>query len=563
MGYATLPAKISSPTLSGMTHSTVDYIVIGAGSAGCAVAARLSEDKSSRILLIEAGGGNRKLAVKAPLAFAKQFHTKLDWDYWTEPEPHLNDRRIYSPRGKLMGGSSSMNAMLYIRGNRVDYDGWAAAGAHGWSYDDVLPVFKRCESNDEFDDEYHGTTGPLKVTRIPDPDPVSLALVDAAVELGVARTADFNGASHVGAGQMQVNQHRGMRFGAAEAYLAPLTRRANLRVRTNTLVTKIVIEHGRAVGVDVADGKGGTERVIARNEVILSGGSFNTPALLQHSGIGPADFLRSVGVVPIIDLPAVGENLMEHPLVYNTYELTGGHLGFSDAEEPRHLANWLLRRRGKLTSNFAECGAHINTDSSAAVPNFQLLFGPGFFFEGGAMSWDAPAATVAVSYLAPTSRGTVRIRSNDPTRKPAISYNMLASQAEVEDMIDGVEFARMLAATEKARSVLGAEITPGPGVRTRDEIAAWVRSSAQHTYHPTSSARIGTPHDGVVDPHLRVHGVEGLRIADCSVMPTIIRGNTNAAAIMIGERCADFIRAASTPNSKASNVIWPVEQRTS
>ncbi|MFC9555980.1 GMC family oxidoreductase [Rhodococcus sp. NPDC056960] len=523
-----------------MSHEA-DYIVIGAGSAGCAVAARLSERKTARVLLLEAGGGNRRLEVKVPAAFSQQFHGKLDWDYWTDPEPHLNGRRLFSPRGKMVGGSSEMNAMIYLRGNRLDYDSWSENGATGWSYADVLPIFKRFESNDEFGGTYHGTTGALKVTRIPDPDPVSLALVEAAAALGIERNNDFNGETQDGTGRVQVTQHRGMRFGSAEAYLAPIARRRNLEVRSDTLVTRIIVERGRAVAVETSDRNGNTERINARAEIIVSGGAFNTPALLQHSGIGPADFLRSVGVKPVVDLPAVGENLMEHPLVYTTYELTGGHIGIADATKPKYLLEWLLRRRGKLTSNVAETAAHVRTDAAMPAPNFQCLFAPGYFYDHGQMAWDVPAATIAMSYIAPRSRGTVRIRSNDPTRKPRVAYNMLSTRAEMDEMIDAVDLARDIAATGPARAVLGTEITPGRDVRTRDEVEAWIRTSVQHTYHPACTARIGTPDDGVVDPQLRVHGVEGLRVADTSVMPTIIRGNTNAPAIMIGERCADFL----------------------
>ncbi|NMN99192.1 GMC family oxidoreductase [Antrihabitans stalactiti] len=531
-----------------------DYIVIGAGSGGCAVAARLSEDRSARVLLIEAGGSNRKLEVKAPLAFAKQFHSKLDWDYWSEPEPHLNGRRIFSPRGKMLGGCSSMNAMIYIRGNRLDYDTWAANGADGWSYNDVLPYFVRAERNEHIHDQFHGKTGPLNVTRVRDVDPVSVALVDAAADaLNIPENNDFNGASQDGVGQFQVTQRRGIRFSAREAYLR--ARRRNLTIRTNTLVHKILLDNGRATGVEVADDKGNVERITASREVILAAGAFNTPALLQHSGIGPAEHLRSVGVEPIVDLPAVGEHLMEHPLVYLTYELSNGHVGLFDAEDPRHLKNWLLHRRGKLASNVAETGGHIRSDSALAAPNFQILFAPAFFYNHGAMAWDTPAATIAMSYIAPSSRGRVRIRTSDPTRKPAVTYNMLGRDSEMEEMIDAVELARRIAASAPARGVLGAEITPGAAVQSRADIAAWIRSTVQHTYHPSCTARIGSPTDGVVDPQLRVHGVPNLRIADASVMPTIIRGNTNATAIMIGERCADFVRAdLATAPVKAGRV---------
>ncbi|OHU75916.1 GMC family oxidoreductase, partial [Mycobacteroides chelonae] len=468
--------------------------------------------------------------------------TKIDWDYWSEPQPHLNGRRIFSPRGRMLGGCSSMNAMIYLRGNRLDFDQWAADGATGWSYDDVLPYFKRAERNEHLHNQFHGTTGPLNVSRIKDVDPVSTALVAAAVDaLGVPRNPDFNGAVQDGFGQFEVTQRNGMRFSASDAYLRSYPRR-NLTIRTRTVVTKIIVDRGRAVGVEVLGKRGDTERIAVAGEIILAAGAFNTPALLQHSGIGKAAYLRSVGVHPVVDLPAVGRHLMEHPLVYATYELSKGLSGLYDAEHPRHLANWLLRRRGKLSSNVAECGGHFRTAASMPAPNFQVLFAPAFFYNHGSMGWDTPAATIAMSYIAPQSRGWVRIRNSDPTRKPAFNYNMLSTQTEMDEMIDAVERARDIAAAVPARQVLGAEITPGPGVQTRSEIADWIRTSVQHTYHPTCTARIGTPEDGVVDPQLRVHGVHGLRVADASAMPTVIRGNTNATAIMIGERCADFVR---------------------
>jgi choline dehydrogenase len=532
--------------------SGFDYIVIGAGSAGCAVAARLSENPGTSVLLVEAGGSNRKLEVRAPLAFSKQFHTKIDWDYWTEPEPQLHGRRIYSPRGKMLGGSSSMNAMIYIRGNRLDYDAWADGGATGWSYDDVLPLFKRAENNEQLSDEFHGRGGPLNVTRIRDVDPVCAALAEGAASLGIPRNEDFNGARQDGVGQFQVTHRHGMRWSAAEAYLRPARKRSNLTVRTNALVTRVIVERGRAVAIELSDAKGRTERIDAGSEIVLAAGAFNTPALLQHSGIGPADYLRSVGVSPVANIPTVGENLMEHPLVYVNYELAEGNVGMFDAEEPKHALKWLLLRRGKLASNFAEIGAHIRTDPTMPAPNFQFLLGAGFFFAHGLVPWDAPAAVLGLSFIAPRSRGTVRVRSANPSRKPAVTYNMLSEQSEMDEMIDAVERAREIAASGPARAVLASEITPGPQVRSREEIADWIRASCQHTYHASCTARIGSPEDGVVDSELRVHGIERLRIADCSVMPSVTRGNTHAPAVMIGERAADLIRGAGSTASPAT-----------
>jgi choline dehydrogenase len=544
-----------------MPAAGFDYIVIGAGSGGCAVAARLSEDPQARVLLVEAGGSNRKLEVRAPLAFAQQFHTKIDWDYWTEPEPHLNGRLIYSPRGKMLGGSSSMNAMIYIRGNKLDYDAWSEGGADGWSYDDVLPAFRLAENNEQLSNEFHRQGGPLNVTKIKQVDPICRAYVEAAAELGIPRNEDFNGARQDGVGQFQVTHRRGMRWSSNEAYLKPARKRSNLTIRTNAHATKVIVAHGRAVAVELGDSKGKRERIEASSEVIVAGGAFNTPALLQHSGIGPADFLRSVGVAPLVDLPAVGENLMEHPLVYVNHELAPGNVGLFDAEDPKHALKWLLLRRGKLASNFAECGAHIRTDPTMPAPNFQFLFGAGFFLEHALVSWDAPAGVMGLSMIAPRSRGTVRIRDTDAMRKPAVTYNMLSEPSEMDEIVDAVERAREIAAAGPARAVLGAEITPGPNVRTRLEIAAWVRTTCQHTYHPACTARIGSPEDGAVDSELRVHGVERLRVADCSVMPTVTRGNTHAPTVMIGERCAEFIRRPASASTATQPPVTAGETR--
>jgi choline dehydrogenase len=528
-----------------------DAIVIGGGTAGCVLANRLSEDHGRAVLLVEAGKSNLRLDVRAPAAFAAQFHSKVDWDFWTEPQPETGYRRLFSPRAKMLGGCSSMNAMIYIRGNRLDYDTWAAEGADGWSYDEVLPLFKRSEHNEQFSDAFHGTGGPLNVTQIRDIDPVSRALVDAAASIGIERNDDFNGERQEGTGQFQVTHRKGMRWSTAEGFLRPARRRSNLTVRTGAQVTRVVLDGDRASAIELKQGKT-FERVGCSGEIILCAGAFNTPALLQHSGIGPAGHLRAVGIEALVDLPAVGENLMEHPIAYTNYELAGGRTGLFDAENPRHLVNWLLRRRGKLTSNIGETGAHVRTDAAMAAPNFQMLFSPAYFYEHGLQSWDAPAGSIVASFIAPESRGWVRVQSADPVRKPAVQLNMLSTEGEMAQMVDAIGLAREIAGAAAAAGVLGAELNPGPSVRTREEIAAWVRATAQHTYHPACTARIGSESDGVVDPQLRVHGVQGLRVADTSIMPTVTHGNTMAPAIMIGERCADLIRTPAAATTKTT-----------
>jgi choline dehydrogenase-like flavoprotein len=523
-----------------------DNVVIGAGSAGCAVAARLSEDEGRRVLLVEAGGSARRLDVRMPAAFPKQFHSKVDWDYWTEPEPALAERRIYEPRGRMLGGSSAMNAMIYMRGNRLDYDGWAEHGATGWSYPDVLPLFRRAEHNEQLRDDFHGRGGPLNVTTIPNLDPVTQRMLDAAVSVGLAPNPDFNGERQDGVGRYQVTQRRGRRWTAADGYLRGARRRAGLDVRTRTQATRLVVERDRVVGVELRRGRS-AQRVAVSGETVLCAGSFNTPALLQHSGVGPADHLRALGIQPVLDLPSVGEGLMEHAIAYCTWELAGGQMGLADAEEPRHLLRWLALGRGKLASNVGEAGGFFRSDPSLPAPDIQLYLAPAYFVEHGLQTWDAPAMTIALSCVAPQSRGSVLVRSADPLRKPAVRLNLLAAQAEVDAMLAGVDLAREIAAAGPLAGSVGMEISPGAQVRSRDELVRWLRAGVQHTYHPACTAAIGPAGEGAVDPELRLHGIEGLRVADCSVMPTVIRGNTHAPAVMIGERCAELMRAPGSP----------------
>lgn len=523
---------------------TYDHVVVGAGSAGCAVAARLSEDPGCEVLLIEAGGSNKRLEVKAPAAFANQFGTKVDWEYWTEPEENLLGRRLHEPRGKMLGGSSSMNAMLYIRGNRADYEGWVAQGAEGWGPDDVLPYFKRSEHHADLGgDPYHGTGGPLHVERLRTPDPVTEVMLEAAYEVGHERNDDVNGARQDGGAVGHVCQRKGMRFDCAAAFLAPARRRDNLTILSKALVHRVLVRGGRAVGVELSRA-GRVQQVFATGEVVLSAGAFGTPEILQRSGIGPAELLGGLGIEVVADLPHVGANLMEHPLQLLNWELGGGHLGLSDAATTKSLAQWIATRKGKLCSNVAEAVVFFRTDSSMPAPNMEFHMAPAFFWEHGKVEHPRPAMSIGISYVAPRSRGSVRIRSADPTQKAAVRLNMLSEPGELAEMVQGIHMAREVIDATALDELRGAEINPGPYVRTDEALGEFVRATVEHTYHPSCTARIGSPEDGVVDPQLRVHGVDGLRVADASVFPTITRGNTHAPAVMVGERCAEFVSLA-------------------
>jgi choline dehydrogenase-like flavoprotein len=519
---------------------TFDYIVIGAGSAGCVVANRLSAREGRRVLVLEAGGSDRKIEVRAPAGFPAQFQTALDWNYTSEPEPGLFGRRIYLPRGKVLGGCSSMNAMIYIRGHRADYDGWASEfGATGWSYDEVLPYFKRSEDNAEIHDEYHGTGGELHVTRKRWLSPHGREFVDAAVAAGIKANDDFNGASQDGAGVFQVTVKDGRRWSAASAFLRPAMKRKNVEVRTGVLVRRILVEGGRAVGVEYAH-RGRVRRVRAESEIVLSAGAYGSPQILMLSGIGPADHLREVGIEPLVDSPNVGQHLQEHPLPFVNWQCRDANT-LDDATSPKYVAPWLARGAGKLSSTVVESGVHWRSDDALPSPDFQFLFAPVYFWEHGFRKSFAPALTVAPSYIGPRSRGSVRLRSADPAAPPRILNNMLTHDSEVDAVLKAIDLARDIATASPFAGSITGELNPGPSVRSRQELTDWLRATCEHTYHPACTARMGTAEDGVVDPQLRVHGVDGLRVADTSVMPKITSGNTNAPTIMIGERCADFV----------------------
>jgi choline dehydrogenase len=516
-----------------------DFVVVGAGSAGCVLANRLSAD-GSRVLLLEAGGSDRRLPVRAPAAFPALFQSPVDWNYMSEPEPALHGRRVYLPRGRMLGGSSSMNAMLYIRGNRSDYDRWASEdGAAGWSYEEVLPYFKRSEQNAEIADRYHGTSGELHVTSRRWLSPHWPRFVDSAAALGIERNPDFNGARQDGAGLLQTTTKGGRRWSSADAFLRPVRKRKGLRIAPRSTATRIILDGARATGVEYARG-GGLERARAEREVILAAGAYGSPQLLMLSGIGPADHLREQGIEVALDSPAVGSHLQEHPMAFinwRTRELPT----LDDATHPKYAGQWVATRRGKLSSTIAEAAIHWRSDDSLPAPDFQILFAAVYFWEHGFRKTGAPAMTIGVSYVGPSSRGSVRLRSADPTDHPRILNNMLSGDEEVEAFLRAIDLVRELAATPPLAALLGEELNPGRSIADRDSLVAWLRATCEHEYHPTCTCRIGPAGEGAVDPELRVHGIDALRVIDASVMPRVTSGNTHAPTVMIAERGAEFL----------------------
>jgi choline dehydrogenase len=519
-----------------------DYIIVGAGSAGCVLANRLTEDPSIRVLLLEAGGKDRSLKIKIPAAFPEQFHTKLDWDFATEPEPHVDGRSLFIPRGKALGGSSSMNAMLYVRGRPLDYDSWEAQGAPGWAYRDVLPYFIKSEDNVRGASEYHGAGGPLRVSEQRSPRPLNRRLLDASEGAGIPRIADYNGPEQDGVSMFQVTQKNGARFSAADAYLRPALKRPNLEVRTGMSVLGVELEGTRAVGVRLGKWRSGSELVRAEREVLLAAGAIGSPQLLLLSGIGPGKELADAGVQARHELPGVGRNLQDHPFVTMIWEVSERNTLYG-ADKPKPLAEWLLRRSGKLSSTVAEVVAFTRTRGGLPAADIQFHMGAAYFEDHGAETYDGDCMVIAPVLVSPKARGQVWLRSPDPTAKPRIITNSLSEPEDVESMVAGMRLAREIAAQPQLAEIALGELKPGAETLDREELEADLRRRLMLIYHPVGTARMSDTHpEAVVDAQLRVHGLEALRVIDASIMPSIVGGNTNAPTIMIAERGADLIR---------------------
>jgi choline dehydrogenase len=511
-----------------------DYVIIGAGSAGCVLAARLSEDPDVRVCLVEAGGADSAQEIHMPLGFPALTKTGVDWDLDSEHEPGLDGRRLYLPRGKVLGGSSSINAMVYIRGHRADYDGWAQDGAEGWSYEEVLPYFKRAEDNERGADTFHGSDGPLSVSDLRSDQPLTDRLLDAAIATGLEPNADFNGERQDGAGRYQVTQRDGLRCSAAVAYLHPALQRPNLEVITHALAHRILFDGDRAVGVEISrDGQ--LIELRAEREVILSAGAYQSPVILMLSGIGPAADLTAMGIAVREDLP-VGEQLQDHlmcPLSYETDETS-----LFEALTPENLTLLETEQRGPLTSNLAEGGAFVRTRPGLEAPDVQFHLGPSLLFDEGLSAPSANGYAIAPGIVAPTSRGKVSLRALLPDAQPRILHNYLATEEDLASALAGIRLALEIADQEPLRAIQRAPYVVPESDRDED-LLAFVRRAGQTIFHPTSTCAIGS----VVDSELRVHGVSGLRVVDASVMPSVPRGNTNAPTIMIAEKAADLIRA--------------------
>lgn len=517
-----------------------DFVIVGAGSAGCVLARRLSDDPKTTVLLLEAGGAATQKEFAIPAAFSKLFRSAHDWAFYTEPQPHLANRKLYWPRGKVLGGSSSINAMIYIRGHRHDFDHWRNLGNTGWSYSDVLPYFKKSEHQTRIASEYHGQDGPLCVSDLRTVNPLSRAFVEAAVELGFPRNADFNGAQQEGFGLYQVTQRRGKRCSAANAFLDSARARRNLTIHTGAHAARILFDGKRATGLAYLR-HGKQETAHARREVLVSCGTVQSPQLLMLSGIGPADHLRSLDIPVVTDLPGVGQNLQDHLFLAVAYHCKKP-ITLDKAENLGNFLRYLAFKTGPLTSNVAESGGFVSMTPGAPAPDLQFHFGPVYYLNHGFDRPEGHGFSIGPTLLRPKSRGCITLRSADPLAPPAIQPNYLSEDSEVCVLVEGIRLARRLAKAKAFAAYCGGEFCPGQDAQSDDALAEYVRKSAETVYHPVGTCKMGHDPMAVVDDHLRVHGVQGLRVIDASIMPTLIGGNTNAATIMIAEKAADLLR---------------------
>ncbi|MBL8567613.1 MAG: choline dehydrogenase [Phreatobacter sp.] len=533
-------------------EGTYDFIITGAGSAGCVLANRLTESGRHRVLLLEAGGEDNLFWMRVPMGYPMLFaNPKINWMFESAPEPELGNRTMYQPRGKVLGGTSSINGMVYIRGNSRDYDDWRQAGCEGWSYDDVLPYFRKAENQARGEDTYHGVGGPLHVSDHPKRDEISDAIIAAGVEAGLPANNDFNGAVQEGIGYYQTTTHRSRRWSTANAYLHPVRSRPNLHVVTGAHATRLILEGTRATGIEFTTPKG-THVARASGEVIISGGVFGSPQLLQLSGIGPADHLKQMGIAPVLDRPAVGANLQDHFYIQFMFRcpkpITLNDLAMSWPKKLWAGAQYLLAGKGILAGNGIYAGAFARTDPRLDRPDLQINMNIWSVAErtaAGMVPHPFSGFTMSPVHLKPDARGTVRLTSADPKAAPDIRFNFLRTRHDIDAMVAGMRLVRKISQQPALKPYVTEEIQPGLDVASDADFETFLRAKSYSNLHPVGTCRMGHDETCVVDPQLRVHGIEALRVVDASVMPRVTTGNTNAPTIMIAEKASDMILAAA------------------
>jgi choline dehydrogenase len=537
---------------------TFDYIIVGAGSAGCVLANRLTASGRHRVLLLEAGGKDRNIWIHIPLGYGKLFtNPKVNWLYSSEPEPELDNRRIIQPRGKVLGGSSSINGLLYIRGQAEDFDHWRQLGNAGWSFADVLPYFRRAEDQERGADDLHGAGGPLAVSDVCEPHPLCEAFIAASQQAGFPRNDDFNGPTQEGAGYFQLTARNGRRWSTAVGYLRPARGRANLVVVPNAPANRILLSGQRAVGVEYRQGER-TRTAYANGEVILAAGAFNSPQLMQLSGLGPAALLKSFGIEVRVDMPGVGADLQDHLQARMQYQCTEPITMNDVINSWRHRLGaglrYVMSRKGLLAIGAGYAGGFFRTNSAVATPDVQVHFIIFSADASGARLHPFPGFIASVCQLRPESRGFVRIRSADPREPPAIQPRYLSSAHDRDTLLAGLKLLRRIMGQPAMQRYIAAERAPGPRCTSDADLLAFARASGSTVFHPTSTCRMGSDPTAVVDERLRVRGIERLRVVDGSIMPTVVSGNTNAAIVMIAEKGADLILAdaAGAPASAAA-----------
>ena len=535
----------SKPALAQPDTPTFDYIIVGAGSAGCVLANRLSASGKHSVLLLEAGPRDRNIWIHVPLGYGKLFKAaSVNWMYQTEPEPGLNGRTIFQPRGKVLGGSSSINGLLYVRGQHEDYDRWRQHGNAGWGYDDILPYFKKAENQQRGPDDFHGADGPLPVSDLGHPDPLSAAFIAAAAESGLPLNPDFNGATQEGAGFFQTTTRHGRRASTAVAYLRPAKGRKNLQVETSALAQRILFDGRRAVAIEYRTA-GSLRTARARKEILVSSGAYNSPQLLQLSGVGPADLLRKHGIDVVLDAPGVGQDLQDHLQVRIvtrcTKKITLNDIINHPVRRVLAGARYAAFRKGPLTIAAGTSGAFFKTNPRLATPDIQIHFLPFSTDKMGEKLHAFSGYSASVCQLRPESRGSLRIRSADPTVAPEIRINYLATEVDRTANVEGLKLLRKILQAPALKSYAVEEVEPGLKCATDEELLNFCRQRGSTVYHPTSTCRMGSDPLAVVDQRLKVRGIEGLRVVDASIMPDLVSGNTNAPVIMIAEKASDMI----------------------